>query len=134
MSRNCVKYPVDKFIEEFPQFKDAGVTVYLDTKNLKELAPVIQKNADKFRRILHVIFSFQYNNALYRKEGHTNKTRNVTAMKFLGGANERIYCKEFFDGEKKIVMITALAKKVQKNDKSIRNLIERIGDYEYEFE
>ena len=55
-------------------------------------------------------------------------------MKFLGGANERIYCKEFFEKGKKVVMITAIAKKVQKNDKVIRNLIDRIGEYEYDFE
>lgn len=58
----------------------------------------------------------------------------MTAMKFSGAHNERIYCKEYLRVEgrtlKKVVMILAYEKKEM--DKKTRKLIETLGGYEYE--
>jgi hypothetical protein len=53
--------------------------------------------------------------------------------------NIRIYCKEFFDenhrqSTKKIVAICVLENKtVEKIDKKLKNTLEIIGTYEYDF-
>ena len=58
-------------------------------------------------------------------------------MKFKGKnfGNSRIYCKEFFHKGKQVVMVTMLQKKVQKikDDKILKQRLEIIGGYEYEF-
>ena len=74
-----------------------------------------------------------YNSDLYGKEEISEKTKNVTAIKFKGKENIRIGCKEFFRRGKKVVMIVKIIKKVQKNDKKLRNIYETIGGYDYEF-
>ncbi len=54
-------------------------------------------------------------------------------MKFQKRNNERIYCKEFFHGRKKVVMIFTVKKKSQKINRKIRSKIENIGGYQYEW-
>lgn len=47
--------------------------------------------------------------------------------------NIRIYCKEFFIDNKKVVMIIEYNKKTQKIDKKLKNKLETIGGYNYDF-
>lgn len=54
-------------------------------------------------------------------------------MKFSSSENVRIYCKEFFIGGKKIVMIQKKLKKTNKVNKALKIHLETLGGYEYEF-
>jgi hypothetical protein len=133
VTRKCVIYSIKWFLDEFPEFKDTEVAIYIDEKNFVDIVKVLKDNKKKFRRILYTILKNQFNNDLYGKEPSSN-SKHVTAMKFKGNSNERIYCKEFFEDGKRVVMITTIPKKVQKNNKTIKNLLDTIGGYTYEYQ
>lgn len=145
MSRTCIEWPLNAFIrdnrESFQGLPIINVSLYIDSKSAEEIIDFIESedNRIRFIRILLHILQNQYNDDLYRKESHNQKTRNITAMKFKGsGKNTRIYCQERFPGVtgggKKIVMIHFLENKgKQKNDKKIKDKLEAIADYEYIF-
>lgn len=128
----CNELPIKSYIDELRIPNTKNVSLYVDSENKDEILSFLENHRKKFLRILYVIISGIYNNELYRKE-----TDNITAMKFTGkfSSNTRIYCKEFFQNGKKIVMITLLQKKVQKNqeDKVLQQRLKIIGGYEYEF-
>ncbi len=113
------------------------VDLYVDQKNFEEISEFLGKQESKkrMRKILIVVLQNLYVDALYRKEGFSKKTKDITAMKFKGSSNPRIYCQEYFPGgNKKIVMIYLLANKdFQRNNKKIIPKLESIADYEYNF-
>lgn len=132
MNRKCRLFDLKTFFEEIFTL-DGNIEIYVDESNYEDILSTLESNKKKFRRILAQIDSGMYNNDLYGKEDISNKAKNVTAIKFKGKNNERIYCKEFFLGNKKVVMIIAIKKKTQKVNKELKNLLETIGGYDYEF-
>jgi len=70
----------------------------------------------------------------YKKEQVNDHTRQITAIRFLGRENVRIYCKETRtpDGITCIICAVSHRKKVQQNDKKIKAIINKIASYEYE--
>lgn len=121
-------------MEEVPELSHSGVRVVVDEAFVPELItlladPVIRK---KFRRILYVVLMGQYDEDLYGREEVSGKAKGVTAMKFKGKMNLRIYCKEVVQDGKKVVLVTALLKKTQKVNKSLKTLLETIGGYQFD--
>lgn len=132
LKRDAVKYDLQPFFDILG-ISDSRVEIYVDRINKDEIEDAVKGNLKKFRRVVYEMHKNHYNSDLYRKEEVSEKARNVTAIKFKGRENIRIGCKEFFKGGKKIVMIIKIIKKVQKNDKKLRNIYETIGGYDYEF-
>ena len=140
MKRICTKLPINDYIRELGITNTKNISLYVDSedfKNSEEIISFLENNRKKFLRILTVIIGGYYNNDLYGKEKVDTNTENITAMKFKGKfySNTRIYCKEFFNNGKKVVLITMLLKKVQKvkDDKKLKKRLNIIGGYEYEF-
>ena len=134
MNRKHVKYDLRDFISGQSEIKNTSVELFIDTENkdnLNAIKEILKNHRKKFQRILYVMLKNRYDSDLYSQEGE-----GVTAMKFKGkfSGNIRIYCKEIFRMGKKIIMITAYYKKVQKNkdDKKIKNIIDNIKSFNYE--
>ena len=98
MKRECVEFPLDDFLKEFPQFQQNPVKIYVDVEHFEEIRNFLRdvQHAKKFRRILVEILSLRYNDDLYGKEDVSEKAAKMTAMKFSQKETMRIYCKEFF--------------------------------------
>lgn len=141
MKRKCKKYNLDEFISQNPQFQLSNISLYIDEVNYTEITEFLTKKTvfnkylykKRFYRILYQIFQNRYDEVLYGPEEMSEKSKDITAMKFKTTGNIRLYCKEFKQGGKKIVIICLHSKKVTKNDKRIKNLVESIAKYEYEF-
>ena len=110
----------------------------IDNENRQEMNKIIELVKRKNKKFESIIERTLTNNFLYwenyNKEYINNKAVNITAIKFMDVDNERIYCKELKDdsGNLYIIMILTVKKKVQKNNKSINSLINKISSYEYE--
>lgn len=70
----------------------------------------------------------------YKKEQLNEHSRQITAIRFLGRDNVRIYCKEITSsyGITCIICSASHRKKVQQNDKKIKAIINKIASYDYE--
>ncbi len=138
MDRECIKYPLDEFLNEFPDLKKNKVEIYIDRENARDIIDFlrIEKNTKKFRIVLVEVLSLRYNDDLYRKEEVSEKAKHITAMKFARKENARIYCKEYLCEEdvkeKKVVMLYLYYKKEMKS-KKLKVLLETLGGYTYEF-
>lgn len=110
----------------------------IDNENRQEMNKIIELVKRKNKKFESIIERTLTNNFLYwenyNKEYINNKAVNITAIKFMDVDNDRIYCKEVKDafGNLYIIMILTVKKKVQKNNKSINSLINKISSYEYE--
>ncbi len=103
-------------------------------ENQEEIFAAISNKDKKFRDIVRRILTqpnIYYDN--YKKEKINERSKNISAMRFLDVDNTRIYCKEISDTSGTLFVICAvvLNKKVQKNDRKIRAIIEKIVLYEY---
>ena len=140
MKRKSQKYNIDQFLKENPQFSESNVEIRIDESNsedIKEFLTITKKNGDfkhqkRFKIILWHILSGRYEDEVYGREKMSEKSNDITAMKFKDRNNTRIYCKEFANEGKKIVMIIKHSKKVKKNDKRIKTLVDTIGEYDYD--
>ena len=118
--------------------QSSGVEVFIEPKSAKEILEFLRnsKYLRKFRQILSVVLQGKYNKDLYGKEDLSGTAEDVTAMKFKGKPNTRIYCKEFFleDG-KKVVMVEFLGNKDKQKATSpkVKSKIEATGRRHYEF-
>ncbi len=141
MKRKCKKYNLDDFLSIHPQFKHSSITLFIDEGNYSEITEFLTKKTvfgkflykKRFNRILYQIFNNRYDDTLYGPEEMSDKSKDITAMKFKNTGNIRLYCREFKKAGKKIVIICLHSKKVTTNDKRIKNIIESIAKYEYEF-
>lgn len=121
--------------------ENSNKAICIDSENAKQLLAFLNKDErhkKKFRYISELILRGIRNTELYDKENVNKKAKNVTAMKFFKGQeNARIYCKEQRINNKLFVVICCElleSKKSQNNNKSIRTLIDKISNYEYEIE
>lgn len=118
---------------------DKSIAICIDIENSSEIMGYLSqsdKHKKKFRHICSLILNKLKNRDLYDKEEINNKCKGVTAMKFFKGqTNDRIYCKEQTLEDKTFVVITSELfekKKTQKVKGKNKNLIEKVGSYEYE--
>ena len=132
MNRSCIEI-TEILIKSLSLDWDKTVRIYIDKENLNEMLERFKK---KTRRIVYEMLSNSYNFDLYRTEYVSKKAFNITAMKLITkGQSYRIYCKEYFDEKlkiKRIVLIEIYQKK--EFDKKLKNFIEKLGRYDYEFE
>ncbi len=95
-----------------------------------------EKHKKKFNYIVECILQRLRNTDVYDKEEINKKCKGVTAMKFFKGqSNDRIYCKELTLEDKTFVVVTAELfekKKTQGVKQKTKNIIEKVGSYEYE--
>lgn len=119
--------------------KDGKRHIAVDSENAGEILQFLKENNlyKKFDLICTTILSGIRNTDLYDKEDINDKCKNVTAMKFKGSQNTRIYCKEVKQKDKTLVVVTSELlpkKKNQKNKEKEINLIEKVADYDYQIE
>ncbi len=125
-----------KIIKSAP---DGKRYIAVDKENASEILHFLQANKlnKKFELICSTILSGLKNPELYDKEDINSKCKNVTAMKFKGTRNTRIYCQEIKQKNKTLVVVTSELlpkKKNQKNREKEINLIEKVAGYEYQIE
>ena len=119
--------------------KDGKRKIAVDTINAKEIIQFLEerKLKKKFALICQIILEGIKNTDLYDKENINGKCKQVTAIKFKGNQNARIYCKEQKQKDKTLVIITSellKSKKNQKNQQKEISLIEKVANYDYEIE
>ena len=121
--------------------ENGNKAICIDSENAKQLLAFLNKDErhkKKFRYISELILRGIKNTELYDKENVNKKAKHVTAMKFFKGQeNARIYCKEQRINNKLFVVICCElleSKKSQSNNKTVRTLIDKISNYEYEIE
>ncbi len=144
--RETIKLPLLEFINKEPdlqQFKNTEIELYADLENWEKILEVIESNNKKFIIILFHILSGNYSQKVYGKEDISEQASDVTAMKFPNGklngrtVNIRIYCKEFFkelnNHKSKIIIMANVIEHKTDVDKKLRNFINNLGTYEYEF-
>lgn len=113
--------------------------IAVDKENAAEITEFLRSNnlSKKFDLICSVILSGIKNPDLYDKEDINSKCKNVTAMKFKGKQNARIYCKEIKQKDKSLVIISSELlpkKKNQKNKEKENNLILKVAEYDYKID
>jgi len=121
--------------------ENGNKAICIDSEDAKQLLAFLNKDErhkKKFRYISELILRGIKNTELYDKENVNKKAKHVTAMKFFKGQeNARIYCKEQRINNKLFVVICCElleSKKSQSNNKTVRTLIDKISNYEYEIE
>ena len=115
---------------------DGKRQIAIDEKNASEIIDFIRQNnlGKKFDLICGLILDGIRNTELYDKEDISTKCKNVTAIKFKGKLNARIYCQELKSKGKTLIVIASElleSKKNQKNKSKEKNLINKVGSYEY---
>ncbi|MCK9309318.1 MAG: hypothetical protein PHH43_00045 [Candidatus Cloacimonetes bacterium] len=113
------------------------VILYVDKNFELDLFSLLQeeKIKKKFRMVAEFAMSDRYSDDLYGHERNSEKSKDVCAIKICVLGNHRIYCKEFFaSGIKRIVLIKHVNKKSNSFNKELRKLVDRIGEYSYEFQ
>lgn len=113
------------------------VILYVDTRFENELYSFLQDKRimKKFRQIAEFAMSDRYSDDLYGHEKNSEKSKDICAIKICVLGNHRIYCKEFFAPKiKRIVLIEHVNKKTNTFNKELRKLVDRLGEYEYEFQ
>ena len=123
----------------FRSAKDGKRHIAVDSENAEEILQFLTKNKlnKKFDLICGILLSGIRNTELYDKEDINEKCKHVTAMKFKGSMNTRIYCKEVKQKDKTLIIVTSELlpnKKNQKNKEKEINLIEKVAGYDYQIE
>lgn len=124
----------------FRTSSDGKRCIAIDTENADQILLFLRNNMQllkKFDLICDLLLNGYRNPDLYDKEDINKHCKNVTAMKFKGGRNPRIYCQELKSNDKTLFIIASElheSKKNQKNQHKEINLIERVASYEYHIE
>jgi hypothetical protein len=128
--RDIIFYDISELLEEFEIDNPLKIEFYVDKKNEKKISSFIRTNRKRFRRIIARIIQNKVIDDLYGPEPY-----GLKALKFKGSIlNSRIYCKEFFNNGKKIVLIHLVKNKTsQKVNKRILQKLESISQYQYNF-
>ena len=133
MKREWKKLPLEYFFREVPDVRRDDIIIGIDKKNYEEIMTLLTENQshlNRFKRILYSILNEEHDKDLYGREDVSSKACRIYAMKFQKKDNLRIYCKEFKNG-KRIIMIQAHFKKGQMTKRN-KEFIENLGRYEYD--
>jgi hypothetical protein len=120
--------------------KDGRRNIAIDQDNHESIMKFLnEKNlAKKFKMRCDIIIrNISYTSDLYGKEEIDKSCKGITAMKFKGHQNARIYCKELISEDKILIVVVSELlekKKNQKNQFAERRLIKKVAGYEYEIE
>lgn len=121
----------------YPSRSGILVLIYVDDQYAEDLRELLQdeKIKKKFRQIVDFARADRHDDDIYGSEKNSEKSKDVYAMKICVKGNYRIYTKEFgFPGTKRIVLIKHISKKKNNFNAELRNLVDKIGVYQYEFE
>jgi hypothetical protein len=128
-NRKCSKYPLTELVGD-PDLPGAAADFYIDDENAEEVVDVLTEFSKKTRRIIYEIENHRYNPEQYEKLKGYN---DVTVFVYRGKTNYRIFCREFKNGKKKIVLIKAHHKKSKEYTHKELNIVNSIIKYVYEF-
>lgn len=119
--------------------KDGKRAIFLDCENADEIYEYLtrdNRHQKKFKFISDIILGGHKNPNIYDKEDINEKCKDVTAMKFFKGQeNDRIYCKEINTTEGTFIVVCSIlyeVKKTKKLTQEQKNIIEKVGGYQYE--
>ena len=126
-----------RFVKDtYEELSDKNIEILIDCENRKrrrKIIRLIRGDIDKYHIKLYHILSGKYNRNHYKKV-----FGSITEIVFTkGGRNSRIYCKEFSENGKKVVMILEIDKDFQeiKEKKQLEKLLrEADKSYEYNFD
>lgn len=119
--------------------EDGKRKIAVDEENGESIFEFLEekKLAKKFAMICELLIRGIKNTDLYGREEIDTYSKGVTAIKFKGRQNTRIYCKELTtEDEVLIVIVSELHKKKknQKNKSPEKSLIHKVASYEYKIE
>lgn len=119
--------------------KDGKRAIFLDTENSQEIYAYLnrdKRHQKKFKFIADIILGSHKNPNIYDKEDINEYCKDVTAMKFFKGQeNDRIYCKEISTPDGMFIVVCAIlyeGKKSKKLTQAQKNIIIKVGGYQYE--
>lgn len=138
MVRELVSFPISEVLRADPKIAHSNVRVFYDKDFGTDLISFLSqgKIMNKMQIRLYIMLRGvdNYDDDLYGKYEFSEKSKNITAVKFKKGDNWRILCKEFFHSSgKSIVLIKLLKKPSQEITKKMKKIIEPIGDFNYGF-
>jgi len=137
--RFAKRLPENERSNSFRTNSGKKVTLYVDAEFEEELFAFLgdKKILKKYRMIVELVVTGIVKKDLYGHEQNSDKSKDVYAFKIKINGNHRIYCKEFNEetsNSKKIVLIEYKYKKSEGLNKGLRDLVDKIGEYEYEFQ
>lgn len=123
-------------VEKIYESSSGKVIIYVDKKELAKIEPFLKKisNFETFVLFRQQVFENRRNKEIYKKENISTKCKNLYAIKFDSGRNQndRIYCLEFHDGKRRIVLSKLyVGKKTQKINKKLKASLEPICNRKY---
>ncbi|MFB3844817.1 MAG: hypothetical protein ACE14O_03580 [Candidatus Cloacimonadaceae bacterium] len=117
------------------------VSLYVDLAFEDKLLDILEdKKHEKIKKKFQMIADMLVcgmpdTKELYGQEMNSFVSKDVYAFKIKINGNHRIYTKEFnLESERRIVLIEHRYKKSEVLNKELRELVDRIGAYEYEFQ
>ncbi len=131
------KHMSDNYLSEIANVVSSVLNIdfYVDEEYENELIKLLDENKvlkKKFKRVIYLIRFGKATKDTYRSVQHSPRTKDVYEMKVK---DYRFLCKEIKkSGEKRIVTITHIQKDTKKMRRTTRDLVRRIGGYDYEFE
>lgn len=115
------------------------VIIYVDKNEANDILPFLfssESNFGTFYLFKNLVFENRRNREIYKKEKITIKCNNLYAIRFDSdrNQNDRIYCLEFHEGKRRIVLSKLFKnKRTQKIDKKIKAKLESICTRTYKF-
>lgn len=110
----------------------------VDIKNANDILPYLMRDGVdiEFKEIRSILKENLRNSEKYCSATVSNKAKNIYEMRFTrSGRNDRIYCQEIRKNKTRFIVMVELyeSKKSQKIPPRIKQRIEKMGGYEYEF-
>lgn len=107
--------------------------IYIDKGNAREIYAFIKENEAKFTKIRIRILDTDFH--YYDKYEKVKGYKNLTEMRFIGGTNGRIYCKEIKTDNGIFCIIMGkveASKKTNHINKGIKEKLKVLNGYEYD--
>ena len=111
------------------ELAESSIEFFVDDDNFTEIIEFIKRKDKKTKRILYEIKQNRINENLYEK---IKGQLDITAFRYGGSENFRIYCRDYTDGNRRIILMVLHHKKSYGFSKKETTLINTIKKYEYE--
>ncbi len=123
------------------ELQDGKLIIGVDSINMLQITQYIgqdPRHKSKFIDILNILNDGLHNRHLYKREKINKDVNNVTAMRFfVGQDNDRIYCQESSEGDKRKIIILGVLSLHKETDELSPTQIKQItelSNYNYELE